>query len=145
MKNVVVILFLALGLSLSAQSTFYLDHAGRDEVANALFLENYEIDGSRVDVTLVRARNHAAFLALLAELDLPHPPTTTHPGVMLYLRSDRNPRQKQPTRRGQVRLRGACLVGASESELTIYVFHNIKTRNRYQKIVRHVLGHVKGE
>lgn len=45
----------------------------------------------------------------------------------------------------EVQLKGACLVGASAAERTVYVFHNIRNESRYNKILHYVLRiHMEG-
>ncbi|MBP3763278.1 MAG: hypothetical protein J6I49_05280 [Bacteroidales bacterium] len=139
MRQAFLLVFMAVGLLASAQSSFYRNYSTRREVETAVYIKNHRIDGVKVDVTLLRARDRQAFLKLLAELQIPYSPYHPARGVFLGLRDDGNPRLKLPAADGKVSLRGACLIGASEAELTVYVFHRVKNEARFRRIVQYVM------
>ena len=120
MRQAFLLVFMAVGLLASAQSSFYRNYSTRREVETAVYIKNHRIDGVKVDVTLLRARDRQAFLKLLAELQIPYSPY-------------------HPAADGKVSLRGACLIGASEAELTVYVFHRVKNEARFRRIVQYVM------
>lgn len=138
MKRIVLLLILLLNLSAAAQSKFYQSCAHRDEVAEAVFIKNYPIDGCKVDITLLRAKDSSSFAKLLSEFGL-SPRQTSSVGVLICLRNDADPRMCQPVVDGQIALKNTCCIGASQSERTIYVFHGIRNGKRYQKILRFIM------
>ncbi|MBR2959028.1 MAG: glycoside hydrolase family 18 protein [Bacteroidales bacterium] len=139
MKKTIILVFLAINIFASAQSTFYRNYSNRKEVARAVCLKNHKIDGIKFDITLIKATDKAAFLKLLSELDLTHTTDNSAMGFLICIRNDENPQIKQPTINNEISLKGACLVGASETELTIYVFHNLKNKDRFKKIINYIL------
>lgn len=145
MKKTIILVYLAINFLASAQSTFYRNYSNRKEVEKAVCMKNNKIDGVKFDITLIKAKDKAAFLKLLSELDLIYSTDNSAMGVMICIRNDENPQIKQPTINGEVSLKGACLVGASETELTIYVFHNLKNKERFKKIINYILMKHRGK
>lgn len=145
MKKTIILVYLAINLLASAQSTFYRNYSNRKEVERAVCMKNHKIDGVKFDITLIKAKDKTAFLKLLSELDLTYSTDNSTMGVLICIRNDENPQLKQPTINGEVSLKGACLVGASETELTIYVFHNLKNKERFKKIISYILMKHRGK
>ena len=139
MKKTAILFFLAIGLLASAQSAFYKTYAQREQVTQAAYMKNYKIEGIRVDITLLRAADSAAFRQLLSELDMAYSPSAHTLGMLFCLRQNDAPGRKIRPKEGRIALRGACLVGASEAELTIYVFHNLRNETRLHKILNFIL------
>lgn len=139
MKKTVILLFLSLGLLASAQSAFYKAYAQREQVAQAAYMKNYRIEGIKVDVTLLRATDSAAFGQLLRQLGLAYTPSTHSSRMLFCLRRDDDQCSILKHPQGRISLKGACLVGASEAELTIYVFHNLRSEARFHKILYFIL------
>lgn len=139
MKKTIILVYLAINLLTSAQSMFYRNYSNRKEVERAVCMKNHKIDGYKYDITLIKAKDKTSFLNLLSELDLSYSSDKSAMGVLICIRNDENPQMQQPTINGEVSLRSACLIGASERELTIYVFHNLKNKERLKKIINYIL------
>lgn len=142
MKHLALFLMLMAGFALQAQTDIYQRYADRDDLERVACLTNRRLDdGTRVDITLLRARDSVAMRAVMDELKLPQVKERRVGSVVLSLRDNTNPANPAPRRRdGKVNLRRSCLVGYSLSENTVFVYHNVRTERRYQSILAHVLA-----
>lgn len=139
MKKIVMFIVLLFCLFVSTKTTFYNNFEHRDEVDKVVCIRNYRIEDEKVDVTLVHAKDSVSFCKLMSELGLPYPENDYRIGALMCVRNNNDPRQEQPSVNGTVSLKGACLIGASESEHTIYVFHNLQNKDRLGKIISYIL------
>lgn len=142
MKHFVFVLMLLTNLAVQSQTDIYRRYADRDDLERVACLTNYRLDdGTRVDITLLRAHDSAGMQALMRELKLPQVVENRSGSVILTLRDNTNPAVPAPRQsNGKVNLRHSCLVGFSLSENTIFIYHNIRTERRYRSILTHVIA-----
>ena len=142
MKQFVLVLMIFIGFAVQAQTDIYQRYADRDDLERVACLTNHRLDdGTRVDVTLLRARDSIGMQALMRELNLPQVKEHRTGSVILTLRDNTNPADPAPRQsNGKVNLRRSCLVGLSLSENTIFIYHNVRTERRYRSILAHVLA-----
>ena len=146
MKHLVLVLLLLTGFAVQAQTNIYCRYADRDDLERVACLTNHRLgDGTRVDITLLRARDSVGMQALMRELNIPQAKGHRTGSVFLTLRDNFNPVAPAPRKsNGKVNLRHSCLVGFSLAEHTIFIYHNVRTERRYRSILAHVLAHARG-
>jgi len=137
MRKTIIFILLAFSLFLPNKSSLYQKFEHCDDVEKVAYIRNYKIENERVDITLVRAKNQASFHKLMSELDLPY--SSGDGGVMICIRDNKAPQNKQNIVNGTISLKEACLIGASESERTIYVFHDLRNEKRVGQILKYIL------
>ena len=144
MKHLVLFIMLMVGFALHAQTDIYKRYSDRDDLKRVACLTNFRLDdGTRVDITLLRAQDSVGMRALMCELNLPLVNENRAGTVILSLRDNTNPAIPAPGQNnGKMKLRHCCLVGFSLSENTIFIYHNICTKRRYRSILAHVLSRV---
>lgn len=142
MKHLVLVLLFLTGFAVQAQTDIYRRYADRGDLERVACLTNRRLDdGTRVDITLLRARDSACMQALMRELNMPHVVEHRAGSVILTLRSNTDPAVPAPRHGdGKVNLRRSCLVGLSIAENTIFIYHNVRTERRYRAILAHVLA-----
>lgn len=138
MKKILLFLILAMNFSVFAQSDFYQTCLSRKDVAKVAYFKNQKVDDERVDITLVQAKDSAAFGKILDEYGIPFSKDSKTEGLTICIRNNDDPKLEQPQKNGKVSLKNACLIGASETELTIYVFHNLRNEDRLHTIIRYI-------
>lgn len=138
MKKIIILIVIAICFSASAQSAFYRKCSQRKDIAKVAYFKKEKIDDIKVDITLVQAKDSASFRRILSEYGLKHS-EDSRPRLMICIRNNENPQLPQPRTGGRVRLKGACLIGASESELTVYVFHNLRNEHRLKTILQYII------
>lgn len=146
MKHVVLVLLFLAGFAVHAQTNIYQQYANRDDLECVACLTNRRLDdGTRVDITLLRARDSVGMQALMRELNMPQVVERRTGSVILTLCNNTDLAVSAPRRsNGKVNLRRSCLVGLSISENTIFIYHNVRTERRYRSILAYVLAHVQG-
>jgi len=146
MKHLVLVLMVLAGFAVQAQTDIYRRYADRDDLKRLACLTNHRLDdGTRVDITLLRALDSVSMQALMRELNMPQVKNRCMGSVILTLRDNTNPAASAPKRRdGKVNLSRSCLVGLSLSENTIFIYHNVCTERRYRSIIAHVLARAQG-
>ena len=142
MKYLILYIMLMVGFALRAQTEIYQRYADREDLERVACLTNRRLDdGTRVDITLLRARDSVGMQALMRELNMPQVVEHRAGSVILTLRDNTDPAESAPRENnGKVSLRCSCLVGLSISENTIFIYHNVRTERRYQSILAHVLA-----
>lgn len=140
MKKILLFLILAMNFSVFAQSDFYQTCLSRKDVAKVACFKNQKVDDERVDITLVQAKDSTAFRKILDEYGIPFSKDSKTEGLTICIRNNDDPKLEQPPKNGKVSLKNACLIGASETELTIYVFHNLRNENRLLTIIQYILN-----
>lgn len=140
MKKILFIIIMAISLSASAQSAFYQKCSQRKDVKKVAYFKNQKIDDIKVDITLVQAKDIASFRKILDEYGLKSSKGTSSGSLTICIRNNEDPLLQQPKTNGNVSLKNACLVGASESELTIYVFHDLRNKDRLDTIIQYILN-----
>ncbi len=142
MKYLFLYIMLMVGFAFQAQTDIYQRYADRDDLECVACLTNRRLDdGTRVDITLLRARDSVGMQALMRELNMPQVVKRRTGSVILSLRDNANPAISAPREsNGKVKLRHSCLVGFSLSENTIFIYHNIRTERRYRSILTHVIA-----
>lgn len=146
MKHIVLVLILLPWLAIQAQTDIYRQYADRGDLERVACITNHRLDdGTRVDITLLRARDSVGMQALMRELNMPQVVERRTGSVILTLRNNTDPAVSAPRHsNGKVNLRRSCLVGLSLSENTIFIYHNVRTERRYRSILAHVLARAKG-
>ena len=139
MKKILLFLILAMNFSVFAQSDFYQTCLSRKDVAKVACFKNQKVDNERVDITLVQAKDSTAFGKILDEYGIPFSKDSKTEGLTICIRNNDDPKLEQPQKNGKVSLKNACLIGASETELTIYVFHNLRNEDRLHTIIQYIL------
>lgn len=137
MKKFLIIIFLAINFSVSAQSEFYQKCSHRKDVARAAYLKKQKIADERVNITLVQAKDIASFRKILNEYGISKDSKTD--GLTICIRNNEDPKLQQPKENGKVSLKNACLIGASQAELTIFVFHDLRNEDRMLTIIQYIL------
>lgn len=125
--------------SVSAQSEFYQKCSHRKDVAKVAYFKKQKVDDERVDITLVQAKDIASFRKILDEYGLLFSKGPQMEGLTICIRNNDDPMLQQPKVGGTVSLKNACLIGASQSELTIYVFHDLRNEDRLFAIIQYIL------
>ena len=145
MKHIVLVLILLPWLAIQAQTDIYRQYADRGDLERVACITNHRLDdGTRVDITLIRARDSVGMQALMQELNMQQAKEYRTGSVILTLRDNANPAAPAPRRSdGKVNLRRSCLVGLSFSENTIFIYHNVRAECRYHSILAHVLARAK--
>lgn len=145
MKYLVLYILLFVGFTLQAQTAVYRQYADRDDLKRVACLINRRLDdGTRVDITLIRARDSVGMQSLMRELNIPQVVERRTGSVILTLRNNTDPAVSAPRQsNGKVNLRRSCLVGLSISENTIFIYHNVRSERRYRSILAHVLARAK--
>ena len=146
MKHIVLVLTLLPWLVVQAQTDIYQRYADRGDLERVACLTNHRLDdGTRVDITLLRAHDSVGMQTLMCELNMQQAKEYHTGSVILALRDNANPAVPAPRRGdGKVNLRRSCLVGFSHSENTIFIYHNIRAERRYRAILAHVLARAQG-
>lgn len=146
MKHIVLVLTLLPWLVVQAQTDIYQRYADRGDLERVACLTNHRLDdGTRVDITLLRAHDSVGMQALMRELNMQQVKEYRTGSVVLALRDNANPAAPAPRcGDGKVNLRRSCLVGFSLSENTIFIYHNVRAERRYRAILAHVLARVQG-
>lgn len=146
MKHFVLVLMILTGFAVQAQTYIYRQYADHDDLKRVACLTNHRLDdGTRVDITLLRARDSVGMQVLMRELNMPQVKERRTGPVILTLRDNNNPAAPAPRQsNGKVNLRRSCLVGFSHSENTIFIYHNVRTEHRYRSIIAHVLSRAQG-
>lgn len=139
MKKILLFMILAMNFSFFAQSDFCQTCLSRKDVAKVACFKNQKVDNERVDITLVQAKDSTAFGKILDEYGIPFSKDSKTEGLTICIRNNDDPMLEQPQKNGKVSLRNACLIGASETELTIYVFHNLRNEDRLLTIIQYIL------
>lgn len=138
MKKIFLLITLAFCFSASAQPTFYRVCSQRKDIAKVAHFKKERIDDIRVDITLVQAKDSTSFRKILSEYSLNCSESTPN-RLLICIRNNENPQLSQSKTKGKISLKGACLIGASESELTIYVFHNLRNEHRLKTIIQYIV------
>lgn len=139
MKKFLIILILAMPFSVSAQSEFYQKCSHRKDVARVAYFKKQKIADERVDITLVQAQDFSSFRKILDEYGILFSKDAKTEGLTICIRNNEDPMLQQPKKNGKVSLKNACLIGASQAELTIFVFHDLRNEDRMLTIIQHIL------